>query len=80
MPREKKFLGLIPAIYKRNYEDIGMFFFVEGQRNIVPALSIEIAILNYFKYCGVLDYNLESAMTLYARMKKEYYEDSKTHK
>ncbi len=50
---EKLFTSLIARIYRRNYEDIGMFFFVEAQRMIVPAVTIEQAVDNYFRYLGV---------------------------
>jgi len=77
MPKEKSYLGLIPKIYKRNYEDISMFFFVEGQRMIIPALTIERGILNYFRYAGIDDFNLKSALTTYIRLRKEWYENAK---
>ena len=78
MPKEKTYKGVIERIYKRNYEDIGMFFFVEAQRQLVPALSIERAIDNYFRYMGIKDFNHDSAMTIYGRMKKEFNEAAKT--
>jgi hypothetical protein len=74
MPKEKEYTINIHKIYKRKYEDLGMFFFVEGLRSVVPAVSIEHAILSYFKYLGIEDYNIESAMCNFTRMKKEFYE------
>jgi len=79
MPKEKTYKTHIEHIYKRNYEDIGMFFFVEAQRQIVPAVTIEQAICNFFHFISVMNYNLESAMTTYGRIKKEFYEASKTN-
>lgn len=76
MPKEKKYTGLIPSIYKRNYEDIGMFFFVEAQRQIVPAVTIEQAIDNYFHFLCVREFNHDSAVTIYSRMKKEFYDEA----
>jgi len=78
MPKEKSYLSIIQRIYKRNYEDIGMFFFVEAQRQIVPMVTIEQAIMNYFKYLRINDCNVESAITTYSRLKKEFYESAKT--
>lgn len=78
MPREKPYIKDIAKIYKRNYEDIGMFFFVEGQRQIVPAVTIEQGIDNYFRLLGIKDFNHDSAMATYTRMKKELYESQKT--
>lgn len=78
MPKEKIFINLIARIYKRNYEDIGMFFFVEAQRMIVPAVTIEQAVDNYFRYLGVRDFNHDSAVATYSKLKREYYESQKS--
>ena len=78
MPKEKTYKNTIAAIYKRNYEDIAMFYFVEAQRQIVPAISIERGIDNYFRYMGIKDFNHDSAMTTYSRMKREFHEAAKT--
>ncbi len=78
MPKEKVFKSTIAHIYKRNYEDIGMFFFVEAQRMIVPAVTIEQAIDNFFRYMCIKDFNHDSAVTTYSRIKKEFYEVAKT--
>lgn len=78
MPREKLYMTLIPKIYKRNYSDISMFFFVEGQRSIMPAVSVEKALYNYFKYVDEDNYNIESALTTFQRLKKELYESERT--
>ena len=74
MPKEKPYNGKIAAIYKRNYEDIGMFYFVEAQRLLLPSLTIEKAIDNFYRFIGEKDFNHDSAMTTYSRMKKEFYE------
>jgi hypothetical protein len=79
MPKEKEYEKLIPKIYRRKYEDIALLFFVDGQRSIMPAISVEKALYNFFKYISEEDYNIESALTTYQRLKKEYYESSKTH-
>lgn len=73
MPKEKSYLELIPRIYKRNYLDLAMYFFVEAQRQIVPAITIEQGICNFYRYCRINEFNLDSAMTTYNRMKHEYY-------
>ena len=54
-----------------------MLFFVDGQRAIMPAVSVEKAVRNYFRFVGEENYNFESAMTTYFRLKKEYYESAK---
>jgi hypothetical protein len=78
MPKEKLFTSLIARIYRRNYEDIGMFFYVEAQRDIVPAVTIEQAIDNYFRKIGVKDFNHDSAVATYSKLKREFYESQKT--
>ena len=78
MPKEKKYKSVIARIYKRSYEDIGMFFFIEGQRQVVPAVTIEQSIENYFRFMDIRDFNPESAMTTYSRIKKEFYEAAQT--
>jgi hypothetical protein len=78
MPKEKIFTNLIAKIYKRQYEDIGMFFFIEGQRLVVPAVTIEQAVDNYFRYLGVKDFNHDSAVATYSKLKREFFEAQKT--
>lgn len=78
MPKERQTSGLIHKIYRRKYEDLSMLFFIDGQRAIMPAVSVEKAMLNYFRYIGEENFNIESAMTTYFRLKKEYYESAKT--
>lgn len=78
MPKVKEIEQLIPKIYRRNYFDYSMFFFVMGQRNVLPALSIEKSLYNYFRAMGIDDYNIESALTTYIRIQKEFYEAAKT--
>lgn len=77
MPKEKPFINLIARIYRRNYEDIGMFFFVEAQRQIVPAITIEQAIDNYFRCLCIKDFNHDSAVATYSKLKREYYQSLK---
>lgn len=55
---------------------MGMFFFVEAQKQIVPAVTIEQSLYNFFRFIGEEDYNIESAMVTYNRIKRKYYEKS----
>lgn len=71
---------LIPKIYRRGYEDLAMYFYVMAQRDIVPAITIEKALYNFYKSIGEEDFNIECSMTTFFRMQKEYYESSKTNK
>ncbi len=77
MPRKKPYIGIIEKVYRCSFEDIGLFFWVEGQKRIVPAITIEQSIYQYFKYLAVEDYNIESAMSVYSLMKKRFYEAAK---
>lgn len=77
MPRFKDYTISIPAIYKRKYEDIAMFFWVEGIRSKIPACTIEQAIYEFFKYIGE-EGNIESALSCYTRLKRDFYASTKT--
>ena len=70
MPKQ----GLIAKIYRRQYEDLSMYFFVVGQRSIVPAISIEKAIYNYFRFIKEEDFNIESCQVTFTRIQREFYE------
>jgi hypothetical protein len=72
MPKEKAFTQSIPRIYKRRYEDVGMFFWIEAQLKIVPTITIEQALCSYFCFIGTEDYNLESAIVTFSNMRSEY--------
>ena len=77
MPKEKELLQGIPRIYKRRYEDIAMFWYVRAQRSILPALSVEKCIENFYKEIGILNFNCESVRVTYQQMQNEYYEAAK---
>jgi hypothetical protein len=76
MPKEKQLRKLIPKIYKWNAENLGLFFFIKGQQSIVPTITIDQAIHNYFRFIGD-DWDIETARAIYSRLQKEFYEDSK---
>jgi hypothetical protein len=67
----KRTSGLIPEIYRKNFETIGMFFWVEGQKHIVPTITTKEAIEKYFNFINI-DWDMEVAVTTYLRIKKEY--------
>jgi hypothetical protein len=75
MPQEKELQKLIPQIYKKNTENLLLFGWVNAQKQIVPTVTIEQAIWNYFRFFGIDDWDMESARTTYSRMQKEYYMD-----
>jgi hypothetical protein len=79
MPKIKTSEKIIPKIYRRKYEDIAMYFFVEGQRQIVPAVTIEQALYNFFRFAQDEDFNIESAIVTFQRLRGEYYEVAKAN-
>jgi hypothetical protein len=76
MPAEKDCTKLIPKIYKRNAENIMLFSWVYAQKQIVPTITLEQAILNYLKFTDI-EWDMESARSTFCRLQKEYYEDCK---
>ena len=84
MPKLKDSERTIPKIYRRKYEDIAMLFWVEAQRDIVPAVTVEKSLYRFFVKCGIEDFNIESALVTYSRLKAEFvdlkYESTKTYK
>lgn len=72
MPREKELTKCIPKIYKCNAENILLFAWVNAQKQIVPAITVEQAIWNYFRYFGIDNWDMETARIIYARLQKEY--------
>ena len=84
MSKDNECTKLIPRIYKKKYEDIGMFFFVEGQKQIIPAITICQAIRNYYKFIGEQIYDENSSSVTLSRMRESFinfnYETPKTNK
>ena len=77
MPKRKECTKLIPKIYRYNAENIGLFFFVNAQKQIVPTVTLEQAIWNFFRFCDITDWDMESARTTFSRLQKDFYEDCK---
>lgn len=71
MPREKTLIKCIPKIYKRNFENLGLFWFVEAQKQVIPTITIAQAIGNYYKYLNE-EYDCETAQVNFSRMRAEY--------
>ena len=70
MPKEKN-TKLIPKIYKRNFEHLGLFFWVEAQIKIVPTIKICQAIKSYYDFVGG-EYDPEIAAVTFSRLRAEY--------
>lgn len=75
MPKEKELHRIIPKIYRRCAEDLGLFFWVKAQKSIVPTIRVDQAILSYFREIGISvdEWDLECARITYFRMQHEFY-------
>lgn len=71
MPKQKQQLKLIPKIYQKNFENLGLFFWIEAQKNIIPGITVEQSIIKYCKFVDC-EFDTETAMTTYNRLKKEF--------
>jgi hypothetical protein len=69
--------SMLPKIYKRSFRDLSLFFWIEGQKRLMPTITIEQSIFLYHKYVGETDWYAESMLVTYNRMKKEFYESQK---
>lgn len=80
MPKEKESIKCIAKIYKRNYENLGMFFWVEAQKQLVPTITIAQAIKSYYSFIREC-YDLQVAVVIYSNIKAELidlnYENTK---
>ena len=79
MPVKKELMKLIPKLYRRSYEDNGLYFFVRGQKQLLPSLTIDLAIKNYFREVGIEfdEWDLDCARVTYFRMVHEFYDNQK---
>jgi hypothetical protein len=70
----------IKQLYRSTLEDIAMYFYVEGQRDIVPSVPVLQAIKNFAKKCEILDddFDVNQANVIYYRLKKRYFDACKT--
>jgi hypothetical protein len=75
MPKRKNCLKLIPKIYQQNAENIMLFAWVNAQKKIVPAITVEQAIWSYFKFVEIDDWDMDCAITTYHNMQKVFLED-----
>lgn len=77
MPKEKELTKCISNIYKRNAENIMLFSWVKAQQQIVPTVTLNQAISNFFKFNGIgfNDWDIDSARATFLRLQKEYIED-----
>jgi hypothetical protein len=72
MPAETTFAKTIPKLYKRNFEDIAMLFFVEGQKQVIPTITSEQALVNYFRFAGIEGFDIACAKVILSRLRAEF--------
>lgn len=74
MPKEKSLTKCIPNIYKRNAENLGLFFFVKAQKQIVPTITLDQAIMNYFRFIEITldEWDIESARVTYCNLQNDF--------
>lgn len=78
MPKSKECTKLLPRIYKKNAENMMLFAWVNAQKKLVPTVTTEQAIWQYFKFFGIDNWDIESAHITYQKIQKEYFEDGRT--
>lgn len=76
MPQEKEFTKGIPRIYKVNAENLMLFTWVNAQRKLIPTITLDQSIWSYLTFFDI-DWDMESAMSTYGRLQKEYYGNCK---
>jgi len=72
MPKEKDYSKVVPKIYKKNFYSIAMLFYVEGQKQIVPAVTIEQSLYSYAKLMGFDNFDVKSASVTLSRLRAEF--------
>lgn len=78
MPKEKEVIKIIPKIYKWKTENLGLFFFVRGQLQLVPTMTIDLAIRNFMRFTGISpdEWDIDSARATYTMLQKEFFNEN----
>lgn len=79
MPKEKKLTKILPKVYKWKAENLGLFFFIKGQQQIIPTITVEMAINNYMRFMGITpdEWGYDSMRATYNQLQKEFFECQK---
>ena len=74
MAKEKPFKNAINTLYKKQYEDIALLFFVIGIQRALPSIPDGKAVEMFLKELDLSedDYPFESCRLKYIEMKKLY--------
>jgi hypothetical protein len=77
MAKENPCLNNIEKLYKRSYFDSSLFNWVEAQRSLFKAVTVEQSILLFVRYYKLGDDNVDSLKVVYYRIQKEFYQTFK---
>ena len=61
----------IHRIYKKNFESLGLFFWVEAQKRLLPTITLAQSIDQYYKFINE-PYDVNVAIVTVSRMRSEY--------
>lgn len=78
MEKETNCTSLIPKLYRRNYLDVALFNWIEGQRRLFRSVTIEQSIDLFAKHYGIANHNPQSMRVTYNRMQQEFIELQKS--
>lgn len=78
--REKELVRLMPKFYRWSIYNASMFFFVKGQFMLIPTMTLDQAISNYYRFTDITEdeWDRMSIRTTYTRMQQEFYNDLKS--
>lgn len=77
--REKEIVKIMPKYYRWNAYNTSMFFFIKGQLQLFPTMTLDQAISNYYRFTGIDEgeWDRMTIRTQYDRMQHEFYNDQK---
>ena len=80
MPRDKKFVETIPELYRMKSEDTALLFFIKGQLQLAPTMTIDQAMKNYLKLTGLTidDWDMECMRSTYNRLNRIFWQSMKS--
>jgi len=80
MSKEAPIKGLIPRLYKRTAMELGIFYWINGQRVAFPnSISIDLSLDGFYKFNELTEEDLprKTAKQIYTRMNHELIESLK---
>ena len=73
MPKEREYEKTIPALHRKKFLDIALYFYVTGQMDTLPTINIKQAIVLFLKRHKICEdgWNLENAQQTYSKIRNE---------